>query len=73
MVKGNFVNFELYDKDDFIFRTNNFAEFYHRIMNNIIECYHPKMSYFVFCIGKCIQQNYEDYCLTMIQKKNNTI
>ena len=69
MIKSNFVNFELYDKDDFIFRANNFPQSYHRVMNNIIECNHPKMSYFVFCIGKYIQQKYEDYCLIMTQKK----
>ena len=38
-------------------------------MNNIIECYHPKMSYFVLCIGKYIFQKYEEYCLIITQKK----
>ena len=38
-------------------------------MNSIIECYHPKMSYFVLCLGKYIKNKYEDYCLTITQKK----
>jgi len=72
-VNSNFAKFELYDNDSYIFRTNNFVESYHKVLNSIIECYHPKMSYFVLCLGKYIKNKYEDYCLTITQKKKNNL
>ena len=44
-INTSFIKFDCLSQNEYYFRTNNYIENFHRLLNDTLDSYHPKISY----------------------------
>ena len=46
-INNHYINYTEIKEEEYLFRTNNYLENFHHLLNAAIEVYHPKVSYLI--------------------------
>ena len=70
---NNLLNFHYFSQEKYNFRTNNYLERYHLLLNEIIENYHPKLPFFLDKMKNIIKNYYNDYIIDLTNAQDVNI
>lgn len=70
---NNYVNYYELSKEEYLNRTNNYLESFHGHLNDIFQCYHPKISYLISKYKKYVVNIYEKIKSNLLKNNNSNI
>jgi len=70
---NNLLNFNQFSEVKYKFRTNNYIERYHLLLNEVIENYHPKMPFYLDKLKNIIINYYNNYISNLTTFNNNEV
>ena len=64
-ITNSYINYTEISEEEYLFRTNNYLENFHHLLNASIEVYHPKVSYLIY--------KYKEYLIMIYQKVKESL
>ena len=64
-INNSYINYTEISEEEYLFRTNNYLENFHHLLNATIEVYHPKVSYLI--------HKYKEYLIMLYQKVKESL
>ena len=64
-----FVNFDCMNQGEYLFRTNNYIESFHKNLNDSLNSFHPKISYLVEKLKNFTINGYQIYIESIVNNK----
>ena len=72
-MNNNYVNYYELSNEEYLNRTNNYLESFSGNLNDILQCYHPKISYLISKNKNYIVNVYEKIKCNLLKNNNPNI